>query len=290
MGKREKGSLWYWFSLFCVAVAAVLTGYLFGLEKGLVEWEALLNKGGPSVIIRSEEIQKPPPFKKETFAIEGAQPIRHSDLEENCVQIEKNVLDFFQYLDKQDYIRKIDAELETFTVFRGLIRKLSSQPPIPAGEALDVFIISKNIFYFYRLLDDMEIRLLQEIIKYETDALEMNLDLFYKWFTTGNRCPDKKRIRPSMDALYPYAGYLINSIGGRAYLFRRRVALRLLLSYYSLLIIHDADKDRKNSYGIDIFPQIAMLREEMSYHHDFYFQKAYIGKLDELSSYYLEKR
>jgi hypothetical protein len=62
------------------------------------------------------------------------------------------------------------------------------------------------------------------------------------------------------------------------------------LSYYSLLIIHDADKDRKNSYGIDIFPQIAMLREEMSYHHDFYFQKAYIGKLDELSSYYLEKR
>ncbi len=93
-----------------------------------------------------------------------------------------------------------------------------------------------------------------------------------------------------MDVLYPYAGYLINSIGGRAYLFRRRVALRLLVSYYCLLIIHEADKNGKNSYGIDIFPQIAMLREEMSYHHDFYFQKTYIRKLDDLSNYYLKKR
>jgi hypothetical protein len=290
MGRREKGSFWYWLSLFCVALAAVLTGYLFGLEKGLVEWEALLTKGRPSVIIRSEKVQKPPLVAKETFVIEEAQPIRHSDLEENCVQIEKNVLDVFRYLDKKDYIRKIDAELETLKIFRGLIRKLSSQPPIPAGEALDSFVITKNIFYFYRLLDDQEIRLLQEIIKNETDALEMNLDLFFKWFTTGNRCPDKKRIRPSIDTLYPYAGYLINSIGGRAYLFRRRVALRLLLSYYCLLIVHEADKNGKNSYGIDIFPQIVMLREEMSYYSDFYFQKAYIEKLDELSSYYLEKR
>lgn len=289
MGRREKGTLWYWLSLFCVAVAAVLTGYMFGLERGLEEWEALLNKEGPSVVIRTEGV-KPPPAVKETFVIEGAEPIRPSDLAENCSQIEKNVLDFFRYLDQKDYIRQMDAKSDTFKLFRGLIRKLSSQLPIPAGEALDSFVITKNIFYFYRLLDDNEIRLLQEIIKNETDTLEMNLDLFYKWFTTGNRCPDKKRIRPSMDVLYPYAGYLINSIGGRAYLFRRRVAPRLLVSYYCLLIIHEADKNGKNSYGIDIFPQIAMLREEMSYHHDFYFQKAYIRKLDELSSYYLKKR
>lgn len=290
MGKREKGTIWYWLSLFCVAVAAVLTGYLFGLERGLEEWEALLNKGGPSVVIRTEGDQKPPPAVKETFVIEGTQPIRPSDLEETCSQIEKHVLDFFRYLDQKNYIRQMDAESDTFKVFRGLIRKLSSQPPIPAGEALDSFVITKNIFYFYRLLDDNEIRLLQEIIKNETDTLEVNLDMFFKWFTTGNRCPDKKRIRPSMDVLYPYAGYLINSIGGRAYLFRRRVALRLLVSYYCLLIIHEADKNGKNSYGIDIFPQIAMLREEMSYHHDFYFQKAYIRKLDDLSNYYLKKR
>ena len=290
MGRRKKGNIWYWISLFCVAIAAVLTGYLFGLERGLVEWEALLNQRGPSVIIRSEGGQEPPPTPMERFAIEGAKPIRPSDLQETCSQIEENVLDFFRHLDQKDYIRGMDSQPDTFRVFRGIIRKLSSQPPIPAGEALDSFILYKNVFYFSRLLNDKEIRLLQEIIKHETDTLEVNLDSFYKWLSTGNRCPDKERIKPSMNVLYPYAGYLINSIGGRAYLFRRRVALRLLISYYCLLIIHEADKTGKNSYGIDIFPQIAMVREEMRYHDDFYFQKAYLQKLDELSNYYLQKR
>lgn len=290
MGKREKGSVWYWLSLFCVAAAACLVGYFFGLEKGLEEWEALISNEVPRVVVRPEGKQSPPPAEKKTYVIEGAEPIKPSDLEENCSQIENNVLGFFRYLDQKDYIRQIDAASDTFRVFRGMIRKLSSQPPIPAGEALDSFVLFKNIFYFYRLLDKKEIRLLKEIIKNETDTLELNLDLFYKWFTTGVRCPDKNRIRPSMDVLYPYAGYLINSIGGRAYLFRRKVSLRLLVSYYCVLIIHEADKTGKNSYGIDIFPQIAMLREEINYHDDFYFQKAYIRKLDELSNYYLNKR
>ena len=93
-----------------------------------------------------------------------------------------------------------------------------------------------------------------------------------------------------MHVLYPYAGYLINSIGGRAYLFRRSPAFRLLVSYYCLLIVHEADKTGKNSYGIDIYPQVQMLREEMSYYNDFLFQKTYLDKLDDLSNYYAERR
>ena len=290
MRRREKGNVWYWLSLFCVAAVACLIGYFFGLERGLMEWEALINNEAPRVVVRPEGKQSPPAAERKTYVIEEAEPIKPSDLEENCSEIEKKVLGFFRHLDKKDYIRQIDSESDTFRVFRGMIRKLSSQPPIPAGEALDSFVLSKNIFYFYRLLDKEEIQLLKEFIKNETDTLELNLDLFYKWFTTGNRCPDKNRIRPSMDVLYPYAGFLINSIGGRAYLFRRRVGLRLLVSYYCLLIIHEADKTGKNSYGIDVFPQISMLREEINYHHDFYFQKEYIRKLDELSNYYREKR
>lgn len=290
MERREKRRIWYWLSLFCVAGAAILIGYFFGLKKGLGEREVLLKREVPSAVIRPEGESRAASGEKKTYAIKRAESIKPSDLPETCGQIEKNMLKFFKHLDQKDYIRQMNAGLDTFKVFREIIRKLSSQPPIPAGEALDSFVLSKNVFYFYRLLDKKEIQLIKEILKNETDILELNLDLFYKWLTTGNGCPDKSRIKPSMDVLYPYAGYLINSIGGRAYLFRRRPALRLLVSYYCLLIVNEADKTRKNSYGIDISPQIAMLREEMSYHHDFYFQKTYLKKLDDLSNYYIERR
>lgn len=289
MRKGDKGRLWYWLSLLCIASAACLIGYFIGLEKALQQWEASINKANPH-FVRKEGKQPASPPEKKTYAIEKPEPIKPSDLEINCSQVAKSVLGFFQHLDEKEYIHQLDMASDTFSVFQGMIRKLSSQPPIPAGEALDTFVIAKNIFYFYRLLDDKEIQLLKEIIQNETDTLELNLDLFYTWFMASNQCPDKNQIRPSMDVLYPYAGYLINSIGGRAYLFRRRVTLRLLLSYYCLLIVHEADKAGKNSYGIDIYPQISMLREEINYHQDLYFQKAYLQKLDDLSNYYLEKR
>jgi hypothetical protein len=290
MERREKGRKWYWLSLFCVAVAAILTGYFFGLEKGLEERETLVKTEIPSAVTRPDGEQPSPTGEKTTYAIKRTEPIMPSELQETCSQIEENVVAFFNSLDEKDYIRQVDPGLETFKIFREMILKLSSQPPIPAGEALDSFVLSKNIFYFYRLLDKNEIQLIKEILKNETGSLELNLNLFYEWLTTGNRCPDKNRIKPSMNVLYPYAGYLINSIGGRAYLFRRRPALRLLVSYYCLLIVHEADKTGKNSYGIDIYPQVATLREEMSYHDDFLFQKTYLDTLDDLSNYYSERR
>ena len=290
MERPKKGHKWYWLSLVVVAIAAIVTGYFLGLEKGLKEKIVSTKREISSPAPKPDGVQPPTTGEKKTYAIKRAEPEIAPELPEKCSQIDGKVVEFFNSLDQKASIRKLDEGSDTFKVFRKIVSELSAQPPIPAGEALDSLILSKNIFYFYRVLDKNEIQLIKEILNNEGESLELNLDLFYKWLTTGTRCPDKNRIKPPMNTLYPYAGYLINSIGGRAYLFRRKPALRLLVSYYCLLIIHEADKTGKNSYGIDIYPQIATLREEMSYHDDFLFQKTYLGTLDDLLNYYAERR
>jgi hypothetical protein len=155
---------------------------------------------------------------------------------------------------------------------------------------MDPRIMTKNIFHFFRALDKNDLRFLKEIMRNEADTLDMNLDVFYKWFTLGDQCRDPEGLRPSLDVLYQYAGFFLNAIGGRAYLFRRPSEVRLLVTYYCLLIVHEADKRGKNSYGIDIFPEIEPLAREISFYPDFHFQNEYILQLTSLQNYYLNKR
>ena len=93
-----------------------------------------------------------------------------------------------------------------------------------------------------------------------------------------------------MTTLYQYAGFFINTTGGRAYLFRRPSGLRLLVSYYCLLIIHEADKRGMNRCGIDIFPLVEPLKNEIRYYPDFQFQEEYIGQIGKIEEFYRKKR
>ncbi len=133
---------------------------------------------------------------------------------------------------------------DTFSRFKKIIHNLSLYPPLPAGEGLNYEKIIENIYHFYRTLNLKDLKLIRLIAKNEADSMEINLALFYRWLVSGDQCTKKGRLPPSPDTLYRYAGFFVNSIGGRAYLFRRATRLRLLLSYYSLLIVHEADKKK----------------------------------------------
>jgi hypothetical protein len=56
------------------------------------------------------------------------------------------------------------------------------------------------------------------------------------------------------------------------------------------LIIDEAEKKGKNSYGIDIFPEITRVLKEMNIYPEFHFQKEYIHQLSKIQDYYLQKR
>ena len=290
MRRKENERIWWCLALLLVAGAALLAGYFIGTGKGREEKKA-------SEITKIADIKKDaakpehePPPETEISLTEETRKAASPYQEASCSQIENDAVEFFKYLDNKNYTQHLESGIDTYDRFKTIIRKLSSSPPIPAGEGIDFRIMYRNIFHFFRMLEKNDLRLIREVMTNEADSLEMNLDLFYNWLMMEGQCPDREGIRPSLDVKYQYAGFLLNTIGGRAYLFRRSLELRLLVSYYCLLIIHEADKRGKNSYGIDIFPIITEVKDEISIYPDFYFQKEYIDRLNLLERYYLEKR
>ena len=211
-------------------------------------------------------------------------------VEDECQKMEKDLQEFFTYLDTKDYIRELRIGEDTFNHFIKIIRALSLDPPIPAGEGLNYDMIINNIYHFYRALELKDLTLIKLILKNEADTMEINFALFYKWLMSNDECGQKEGIPPTLDTLYRYAGFLVNSIGGRSYLFRRETRLRLLLYYYSLLIIHEADKKKMNNFGVDITPFLEPLAEEIENYQFLYFRKEYAGRLINLKDYYVKKR
>ena len=231
-----------------------------------------------------------PPLRGEPTLPETVKEGKVTEIEDYCSKIEKGVQDFFTYLSRERYVRNLEGDMNSYERSKGVMMKLSSEPPVPAGENMDTLIMTRNIYHFYRLLESEDIRLIREIMRNEADSLELNLDIFYKWLMLGDQCPDPQKTRPSLEVLYQYAGFFLNTIGGRAYLYRRPLNVRLLISYYSLLIVHEADKRGKNTYGIDVFPEVTPLAREISLYPDFHFQNEYILQLTQLQNYYLKKR
>lgn len=318
MRRKKRGHIWAWVLVLALLVAAGLVVFSMVRQKAHEQRKLAEAKGEEKAGAREarerearqgeagnklEATRTAPgqkrlalpfgpgsPAVREKILAEGTEGLRPPGQEDYCTQIENAVLDFFHHLDRASYVQRLGSDVDAYGRFRKVLRMLSSQPPIPAGEGADSRIINSNIFHFFRRLDRADLRLIREVMRNEGDTLEMDLDLFYRWLMLENRCPDPEGIKPSLDVLYQYAGFFMNTIGGRAYLFRRPLGVRLLMSYYCLLIVHEADIRGKNSYGIDIFPEIAPLAREISIYPDFHFQKEYVQQLGKIESYYLAKR
>ena len=210
--------------------------------------------------------------------------------EEYCKKLEEYVVDYFKYLDENKQTDSGNKKMESFDHFKQVLKDLEKRPPIPAGEGSSPTVMIANIFYFSRALDRKDIEFIREIITSDKDTVEINMDMFFRWLMLEGHCPDSKGLRPSFDALYKYAGFFLNTTGGRAYMFRRSTPIRLLTTYYSLLIIHKADRLGLNHYGIDILPFIKRAKQDIGFYPDFEFQNEYMSNLLSMEKYYLKRR
>lgn len=288
MKRKDKGRLWMWVSILVMLAAGILAGYFFGMEQGRKEAEKPSAEKAPPSNKPASPDQAP--VAKGPVVIPEANELRPLDDKTYCERVEQDVQDYFTYLDGKSYVRHLGEGVDTYARFKAMMRKLSAKLPVPAGEGIDSSIISENIFLFFRALDKNDIRLIRDVLKNEGENLEPTLERFYRWATLGGRCPDPEGIRPSRNALYHYAGFLLNTIGGRSYLFRRPQGLRLLCSYYCLLILQEADKRGRNSYGIDVLPFIAPLAREIALVPDFRLKQTYLKNLEEMGKEYVKKR
>ena len=289
--KNKIGHGWWW--LLLVIILAGIGYYLYS--------EFIDEPAKSPVIERPAPVKKMPLPQEQNRVTDEEGPVqvrptreepfvKPDPKEDYCTRIEKNVAEFFRYLDEKQYVSRLNPEADTYTRFIKILRRAAARPPFPAGEGSDPKIIIGNLYHFFRILSRKDLSLIRTVLKNEQDTMEISLEMFYRWLTLGDRCPDPENIRPSMTILYQYAGFFVNTTGGRAYLFRRPSDLRLLVSYYCVLIIHEADKKGRNNCGIDIFPLIEPLKNEIRYYPDFQFQEEYIFLLGEIEEYYRKKR
>lgn len=286
--------VWWWLLLFLVLGA--LIGYLLRGDLGKESEKVMPQEKA----VPASEKKSPPEQEPETTL--GTPQTTGNSLQKPAIPLnpvvkkavplaELSLAEFFHYLDQQPSIRHLDLGTGgTRERFKIILKTLSSHLPVPAGEGIDPRILTANVYHFFRALDRKDIRLIKEIIRHERDNMEMDLRMFFLWFMEGEGDPDLDTLRPSLATAYPYAGYLLNTIGGRAYLLRRPSTVRVLLTYYSLLIVYQADKEGKNSYGIDLYPYVRALADEMTHYPDLQYQQEYMEKLDQIRQYYVSKR
>jgi hypothetical protein len=166
------------------------------------------------------------------------------------------------------------------------VEKLSSNLPIVTGEMDSLYNMVRNVAHFYRALGKKPVLLTKQVIQNESEVMESVMKTFYLWFTMDDEGKSALQGRPSKETLYEYAGFFLNTLGGRSYLLRRGPKERTLTTYYCVLILDRANDAQLNAKGIDIRPFITSSLQEIQSQLGLLYQKEYIAKLKELNLKY----
>ena len=155
------------------------------------------------------------------------------------------------------------------------------------AEMKDMFRLVKNVTHFYRVLGKDRLLLAKDILASEDRVVEPAMAVFY---TLVAECslPLPGDAQPmSIERLYDYAGYFLNTLGGRSYLLRRESKVRMLISYYAILIVDRANDEKFNQYGIDVRPYIDYLFYDISNQKGLAYRERYLTRLTALRDKYL---
>ena len=201
-------------------------------------------------------------------------------------ETERQIAAFFSYLDSRPYVQSHNLAGGSYLQYQIAIEKLSAKPPIIVGEMDSLYNMVRNVAHFYRVMGKKRVLLTKQILQNESEVIESVVKTFYQWFTMDDGGKATLKGRPSMTAMYEYAGYILNTLGGRSYLLRRNPKVRTLTTYYCVLILDRANDAELNSRGIDIRPYIKSSLLEIKSQIGLIHQKKYITRLSELSLKY----
>jgi hypothetical protein len=216
-------------------------------------------------------------------AFGAAKPMDSVTTEEvDCKQITAQVVAFFQYLDSKAYLIWPGINSRAEDLFDQISRQLTAKPPVNVGEMDDIYSLVHNVTHFYTTLGKDRVELIKEILKSESDVLEPAMAVMFAWVTTCN--VNTKQL--DLNTLYQYAHFFLNTLGGRSYLLRREAKLRILVNYYSLLVIDMANDVKLNAYGLDIRPHLDYVFYDINNQKGLMYRPRYLSRLRALQNKY----
>jgi hypothetical protein len=203
-----------------------------------------------------------------------------------CGDMKRQLSSLMVYLDGKEYRELYGFKQDFEHLFRETVDALNEKMPVITGEMDDLRTLIQNVTHFYRAVGRKKVGLIADILKNESEMMEPVMLMIYNWATAEGRC-NNLDIQPlNLETLYQYSGFFLNTLGGRSYLLRRDSKVRVLASYYSILILDQANEKTMNPYGIDIRPYIDISFYDIRSHQGLMYQKAYLAKLKELKNKY----
>ncbi|BBO93288.1 hypothetical protein DSCOOX_64680 [Desulfosarcina ovata subsp. ovata] len=205
----------------------------------------------------------------------------------DCAKVEGQLNAFFNYLDSRPYLASKNIDGGSAGFLRTCATLLVADPPVNIAELNNLFRLVKNVTHFYRVLGKDRLLLAKEILTAEERIIEPALAVVYaRLVECGKPLPgDAQPI--SIERVYDYAGYFLNTLGGRSYLLRRESKLRMLVNYYAILIIDRANDEKFNQYGIDLRPYIDYLFYDVSNQKGLSYRERYLTRLTALRDKYM---
>jgi hypothetical protein len=139
--------------------------------------------------------------------------------------------------------------------------------------------------HFFRVLGKKRVNLTRDVLQNEDEIIESAMHTFYLWATyeTGDKAITGQ---PKLKTLYSYSAFFLNTLAGRSYLLRRDSKIRILTTYYSVLILDKANDEHLNPGGIDIRPHIEFLLNDLQTQIGLIHQKQYLPELKQLADKY----
>jgi hypothetical protein len=233
--------------------------------------------------LREDAVPAPAPEKlREAFAPDNATQELPEALKAESVQ--DRVINFFRYLDSKGYAARRGVDGSSREIFARVLQKLEDTRPLVSGENQNLFALMRNITFFYRILGKDTLLAINDIIESEAAIMEPVMALFYEWLNPWQ--PQVSGPAIAREMMYDYAGFFLQSMGGRSYMFRRESGIRMLTLYYSLLVLDQANRDGLNVEGIDIGPPIKALIREIRYSRRLSERQQYLTKLREIQARY----
>lgn len=173
------------------------------------------------------------------------------------------VMNFFFYLDRKGYLAARGVPGSSYEYCKSVMDRLLAASPVISGESRDMLTLLKNITFLFGVLGKRDTLLVRDILTSEAEIIEPTMKLFYQWLDPEIAMDAPERITVPFEKQYEYAAFFMQTIGGKAYLFRRDARTRQLASYYCLRIIDRANQQTLNTYGIDIRPMVSSLLAEI---------------------------
>ncbi len=233
--------------------------------------------------LRDDAVPAPAPEKlREAFAPDNATQELPDVVKADSVQ--DRATNFFRYLDSKGYAARRNVDGSSREIFARVLQNLDDTRPLVSGENQNLFALMRNITFFYRALGKDTLLAINDIIEAEAGIMEPVTALFYEWLNPWQ--PQASGPAVTREMMYDYAGFFLQSMGGRSYMFRRESGIRMLTLYYSLLVLDQANRDGLNVEGIDIGPPIKALIREIRYSRRLSERRQYLETLREIQGRY----